>query len=109
MGFDPARSVGASLKMVMRLRRLPECPSQNLLRGFSDRAVFAVPTVEHSNGNVLGDIAAPAFAGVEGDHPQRMRILAAQDVLDDGRFICFRLVSFDIGTAEAYPDPAGPI
>ena len=34
------RSVGASLKMVMRLERLPEHPLQKLLRDFSNRAVF---------------------------------------------------------------------
>jgi hypothetical protein len=88
-------SVGASLKMVMRLRLLPEHPFQKLLRGFSDRAALAVRMVHHGNRNVLGDIAAPAFGSVEGNNPQRARILAAQDVFFDGRLICFRFVSFD--------------
>src|SRR5512143_43487 len=94
------RSVGASLKMVMRLRRLPEHPLQKLLRDLSDRALFAAHTVHHSNGNVLGDISRPAFGGVKRDHPQRMRILTAQDVVDDGRFVRRGFVSFDISAAK---------
>jgi hypothetical protein len=56
-----------SSSLVAHGRIHPERPLQKLLRDFPDCAAFAAGTVHHSNGNVLGDIAAPAFGGVEGD------------------------------------------
>ena len=51
--------------------------------------------------NVFGHIAPPALSCVDGDHPQWRRILAAQDIVDDGRLIRFVLVGFDIRAAQA--------
>ena len=50
--------------------------------------------------NVLGHIACPALSGVEGNHPQGRRILAAQDIVDDCCLIHFGFVGFDIRAAQ---------
>jgi hypothetical protein len=40
--------------------------------------------VEHLAGDVLGCVPGPALGRVEGDHAERVRILPAQKIADDG-------------------------
>ena len=67
------------------------------MSAFSDWTIFPLGSVEYGAGNVLCHIAGPAFGGVEGDHPHWMRILAAQNVLDNGFFVSFVVASLAIG------------
>jgi hypothetical protein len=39
---------------------------------------------EHLAGDVFRNVAGPAFRSVEGDHPERVRILPAEKIADDG-------------------------
>jgi hypothetical protein len=74
----------------------PEYPLQKLLCGFSDRAIFATRVVEYGTGHLLGDVTRPAFGGIEGNHPQRMRVLPIENIFDDGGFVSFGLAGLDI-------------
>src|SRR4030088_2912638 len=50
--------------------------------------------------HLFGCVAHPAFLEVEGDHPQRIEILPAQQILDDRRRVGGLLVGLAIGAAE---------
>ena len=50
--------------------------------------------------NVLCHVTRPAFGGVEGDHPNRMRVLPTEYIFNDGCFISVGLVGFDISAAQ---------
>ena len=49
---------------------------------------------------IKSQVSRPAFGGIESYHPQRTRVLAAEDVFDDGRFVSFRFVGFAISAAK---------
>ena len=66
------------------------------LCGFSNRAIFATRVVEYGTGHLLGDVTRPAFGGIEGNHPQRMRVLPIENIFDDGGFVSFGLAGLDI-------------
>ena len=74
---------------------------QKLLSAFADWTIFLPGSVEYSASNILSHIACPAFGGVKRDHPNGMRILAAQDVLDGGAFVGFIFASLAIGATQA--------
>ena len=54
-----------------------ERPLQKLLCGPRDWAAFTLCFAQRGTRNVLGDIARPAFDGIEGNHPEWLRILTA--------------------------------
>jgi hypothetical protein len=61
-----------------------ERPLQKLLHNLPDWAPFALRFAQHGIRNVLCHISRPAFVGVEGNHPNGMGILTAQNVFNDG-------------------------
>ena len=75
----------------------PSACSRKLLGTLSDWTIFPLGSVEYGAGNVLSHIPCPAFGGVERDHPNGMRILATQNVLDNGFFISFIVAGLAIG------------
>ena len=50
--------------------------------------------------DVLRNVAGPALGGVEGDHPERVRILPGQEILQDRLSVGFRDVGLNEDAAE---------
>ena len=70
-------SLSAKLRLVVHGHIHSERPLQKLLCGLPDWSAFTLCLAQRGTRNVLGDITRPAFGGIEGNHPQRMRILTA--------------------------------
>ena len=62
--------------------------------------IFAASSLSHSFRNSLGYITRPAFGDIESHHARRVGILAIHNFADDGPFIGFCLISFDVSTAK---------
>jgi hypothetical protein len=60
--------------------------------------LLAVTAVLQFAGHILGHIAGPALSGIEADDPNRIGILAPEQVSDDGLKVCGGL---DVGLPPA--------
>ena len=62
--------------------------------------MFVLRLAQYGLRNVLCHVTRPAFGGVEGDDPNGMRVLTAQNVLDSGLFVSFVVARLGIGATQ---------
>jgi hypothetical protein len=52
-------------------------------------------------GNIIGNVAQPAFCEVEGDNANRRTVMALQQIADHCHTICSALLGFSPSSAQA--------
>jgi hypothetical protein len=88
-------------KLTAQLRRPDRLRSTHRAMVFSRnrwRSFIDCP-FEHLARDVLRNVSGPALRGVEGDHPERLAVLAGKKIADDGLAIGFGWRRLDIGQA----------
>jgi ATP dependent DNA ligase domain len=104
LSTEPRRLVGPGVAAHRRSGRpliaRRDVPVDEPLGIFSQIVVRVERPLQHLPRDVLGYVPGPPLYGVEGDHAERVRILAAQEIADDRFAIGLGGVGFDIGDAE---------
>jgi hypothetical protein len=76
---------------------------QHVLDKFLSRftqVTFPRFSIKQRSRDVLCDIMSPPLDGVKSHHAYRVGVCAAADIANDGLFVGFRFVGFDIGATK---------
>ena len=79
--------------------QLTELTLHEVASGVPEGTAFIDGTAEHITGDVLGDIASPAFSSIEGDNATRVIVFPRKDALDDCSEVSLGFIGLPVGAA----------